>query len=191
MAAIVPGQGSGSGSGGVLENPFESNNVSFFVQDTAPTALATGDFWLNPSTGRIGFWQSPYWLSTIAYYVADTYRTLSVTTTPTGQVLVPQLNYDSIFLESVAWGIRSAITADGSNYWNIQARYDSNGVSNLPGSLITINTNLSAYAEVSATVNTAILLSESCRYFAPPSFTKVGTPLNMDGVFTYKFRLIL
>lgn len=180
-----------------IQNGQVIGGVAHFVQTTAPTvrsdgsALVAGDFWLNPWTGRIGFWQSPYWLSTVAYYVADIYRSLAATTTPTGQVLAAQLNYDSIFLESVAWGIRSAVTADGSNYWQIQARYDNSGISDLPRGLITVNTNLAAYAEVSATVNTAILLSGSCRYFAPPSFTKTNTPGNMDGVFTYKFRLIL
>ena len=191
MAAIVPGQASGS------SNPSTQNGYFHFVQDTAPTQRSTGvplvagDRWTNPSTRRQGFWQSPYWLSQQEYCVADLQRSLTASNTPSGQVLAPELNHDSIIIEAVAFGIRTAITADGSNTWQVQPRYDSSGAINIPGSLMTINTNLAAYAEIVVSLSVPVLLSSGCRYFFPPSFTKTGSPSGIEGVCTYKYRLIL
>ena len=166
-------------------------NIS--INTNAPNNARAGQVWINPDSGVIGFWKSPYWLSTTEYFASDIYRSFSASNTPNGQILIPQLNFSSILLEKISFGTRSALSGcDNNNYWEIQGRYDeTGGTTNLPGSLLTINSNLAGNSEVSASINLPVLLSGNTRYFVPPRFLKFGSPSNIDGTWAMEYRLIL
>lgn len=124
MAAIVPGQGSGSGSGGVLENPFESNNVSFFVQDTAPTALATGDRWTKTSdnglAGSAGdyFWTGSLWVTeNLFFQQAGASRTLAQINSDLTEGGSFGLLTTNAPLSGIPFGFNSTIYLDHVNFF--------------------------------------------------------------------------
>lgn len=201
MALIIPSDtGVNPTFTGLLTTPtLRLNGTAVIVNSSAPTvrsdgsALVAGDFWLNPSTGRIGFWRSPYWLSTDQYFVADIVRTMTYSGgANNAQVLIPHLNFSSVFLEECSLGLMSPMTGcDSNNYWEVYARYDTDGIVDIPGGKITVNTNLSDNTIVFATLNLAILLSGNTRLLYAPRYYKVGTPGNLAAIWAVKLRVIL
>lgn len=178
------------------------NGTAVIASTTAPatrtdgTALVAGDFWLNPSTGTIGFWRSPYWLST-AVTTIDFPSTgaISGSAVSSGMAYAPY----GLYWESFTGVVR--LTTGGpatlglveihgratSTGGNVQATIFSGdmGLTNIfPGNGPTGN--------FSGTINTAVIVPvNSSASILSYTFSATGTAINVGVQLSARARLIL
>ena len=195
MAAIVPGQGSGS----TIANPSIQNTYYQFIQTTAPTQrssgvpLVTGDRWYKPiDNGAVGtagewYWNGAYWLSeeivlghqnggSIAYrFIANSEDVTYAFGSPSATVFINRLNIIALIT-----GV-----CNGSNYWTwggVATPY----VRSASGAAINVNLANGFNTSTMTVASTPALFSFSINQsfnapfdFRPAQWVKVGSPAEL------------
>lgn len=182
------------------------NGTAVIASTTAPatrtdgTALVAGDFWLNPSTGTIGFWRNPYWLSTAVTTIDfPSVGTVAATTVTSGAVYAPYNLYWESFTGSVGDTSGSAVTDEASiGLVEILGRAQFNGTGNTRITIFSQNLNITGIlpsgtpCTFSGTINTAVT-APSAANLASLSyvFTVYGVGISPGVQLSARARLIL